>query len=202
MRPLQLLARDRRGVTIVEFGIVAPVLALLLVGGLDMAHTLYMQAALEGAVQKTARDSALESGVDPVTEAALDQKVANQVHQLHKDATFSATRRYYRTFSEVQAAKEEFYTDSNKNHTCDDGEPYEDANNNNHWDADGGDDGQGGAKDRVLYTVSISYPRMLPLATWLGFSPTVKMKATTVLENQPYADQGKYATPTWRNCTP
>ena len=196
------LARDRRGVTIVEFGIVAPVLALLLVGGLDMAHTLYMQAALEGAVQKTARDSALESGVDPVTEAALDQRVADQVHQLNKNATFAAKRRYYRTFSDANAAKEETYTDTNGNHTCDNGEPYQDINDNKHWDRDGGDEGQGGAKDRVLYTVSISYPRMLPLATWLGFSPTVDMKATTVLENQPYAEQGKYAPPTWRNCTP
>jgi Flp pilus assembly protein TadG len=196
------LARDERGVTVVEFGIVAPVLALLLVGGLDMAHSLYMQAALEGAVQKTARDSALESGVAPVTAAALDQKVADQVHQLSNQATFKATRRYYRTFSDAQAAKEETYTDTNGNHTCDGNEPYQDINNNGHWDRDGGDDGQGGAKDRTLYTVEISYPRLLPMATWLGFSPIVNMKATTVLENQPYAEQGKYAPPTWRNCTP
>jgi hypothetical protein len=37
---------------------------------------------------------------------------------------------------------------------------------------------------------------------WLGFSPTVEMKATTVLENQPYSDQATYGTPQWRNCAP
>jgi Flp pilus assembly pilin Flp len=196
------LASDRSGVTVVEFGIVAPVMGLLLVGGLDMAHTLYMRAALEGAVQKTGRDSALESGTQRNVDGALDAKVEKQVHELDRAATFKATRRYYRTFSDAAAAREEAFTDSNGNHTCDASEPYLDTNSNLHWDKDGGDDGQGGAKDRVLYTVEISYPRLLPVVGWLGFSPTVEMKATTVLENQPYSDQATYGTPQWRNCAP
>ena len=35
----------------------------------------------------------------------------------------------------------------------------------------------------------------------LGGSATTDIVATTVLMNQPYADQGSYAAPTTRNCT-
>jgi Flp pilus assembly protein TadG len=34
------LARDQRGATLVGFALVAPVLALMLVGALDVAHSL------------------------------------------------------------------------------------------------------------------------------------------------------------------
>src|SRR3546814_7855992 len=53
---------DASGNTIVEFAFVGPVLVLLLMGTLDVGHTLYMQAVLQGVMQKAARDSALESG--------------------------------------------------------------------------------------------------------------------------------------------
>ena len=42
------IAADERGVTVVEFGIVAPALFLFLIGAFDVAHTLYMRATLEG----------------------------------------------------------------------------------------------------------------------------------------------------------
>lgn len=196
------LLQDTRGATIVEFGIIAPVLSLLLVGALDIAHTLYMKAALEGAVQKAARDSALESGIARNSDGAIDAKIEKQVHELNKVATFKATRRFYRTFSDAAAARAETFTDTNGDRICNNDEPYLDVNNNNRWDKDGGDEGQGGAKDRVLYTVSIEYPRMTPLAGWIGFSPIVKQQASAVLANQPYADQARYDPPTWRNCTP
>ena len=196
------LARNTSGATVVEFALVAPVLSLLLCGALDMAHTLYMKAALEGAVQKAARDSSLESAAVGNVDGAIDATVREQVHNLHHEATFAASRRYYRTFSDAAAAKEETYTDGNGNHTCDDNEPYLDTNNNNHWDRDGADNGQGGAKDRTLYTVSITYPRLLPLATWIGLPAVVKQQASTILENQPYSEQSKYEPPIWKNCIP
>src|SRR3546814_1678686 len=63
---------DASGNTIVEFAFVGPVLVLLLMGTLDVGHTLYMQAVLQGVMQKAARDSALESGSATAQQAALD----------------------------------------------------------------------------------------------------------------------------------
>jgi Flp pilus assembly protein TadG len=200
------LARDERGGTLIEFAIVAPVMCLFLVGAFDIAHSLYMQSALEGIVQKTGRDSGLESGATTTQQAAIDAKVTSQVKLLANNATLTFARRYYRTFSAAAAARREDFADSTsgifKNNTCDNGEPYTDANNNGVWDADGGDGGQGGAKDKTVYTVQVTYPRLFPLHGFLpGLSGTQVMKANTVLQNQPYADQDSYLTTnTVRNC--
>jgi len=195
-------ARDKRGATIVEFAIVAPVMALMLLGGFDTAHSLYMRAVLQGIVQKTARDATLETATDTDAQDALDTKVKVQVKAIANNADIAITRRFYRTFSDAAAAKAETWTDTNKDGKCDNGEPFEDDNNNGVWDADGGDAGQGGAKDRTLYTVSVSYPRFFPLYRIIGGSSTTRISASTILENQPYSDQGNYSAPTVGYCNP
>lgn len=194
------LARDTRGATLVEFAFVAPVMSLLIIGGFDTAHVLYTRAILQGIVQKVARDAALETGTDAQVSAALDARVKAQVSLLVPKAQPVFTRRFYRTFSLAAAAKAESFTDTNKDGTCDAGEPYVDANNNTVWDADGGDQGQGGAKDRTLYTVTVPYTHLFPLWKFIGGSNTVNLVATTILQNQPYSDQASYGTATVRNC--
>ncbi|PCD01604.1 tight adherence protein TadE [Sphingomonas spermidinifaciens] len=195
------LARDRRGVSAVEFGFIAPTFCMVLLGIFDFGHTLYMRGALQGVVQKSARDSTLESNTTAGQQAILDARVRAQVKALANNSTVEFKRRYYRTFSDAAAASAEDWTDTNNNGRCDAGEPYEDANNNSNWDADGGNDGQGGAKDATVLTVTVTYPRMFPLLKLLGDNTAnAKIVATTVLKNQPYSDQGSYAAPTRRNC--
>lgn len=204
---LTRLLRREEGVTIVEFGLIAPALMILLLGALDIGHTLYMQSVLQGAVQKAARDGSLESasGTDPAYRNALDAMVEGQLLELNKIAKVSFKRRFYRTFSDAAAAKHEEFTDATsgpyKNGICDHGEPYVDANNNGVWDADGGDSvDHAGARDNVVYTVTISYPRMFPLDKLVGGSGVTQLSAVTVLANQPYGSQGHYTAPTVRNC--
>lgn len=193
------LIRDERGATIVEFAMVAPIMGLALLGAFDVAHTLYMRGVLQGVVQKTARDSTLETGLESTQQATLDARVRAQVEALASNATTTITRSYYRTFSNAAAARFEPWTDTDGNGTCNGGEPYEDTNNNSSWDSAGGNSGQGGAKDAVIYTVRVSYPRAFPIYNFVGGSNTTVITATTVLRNQPYGDQ---AVPTVRNCTP
>jgi Flp pilus assembly protein TadG len=192
--------RDERGATIIEFAIVAPVMGLMLLGGFDIAHSLYMRSVLQGVVQKTARDATLEGGSVAATQQALDDKVTAQVKALANNGVITIRRRYYRTFSDVAAARAETWNDLNKNNLCDNGELYEDANLNAAWDRDGGNQGQGGAKDATLYTVEVSYPRFFPLYSFIGGSTTTKISATTVLKNQPFADQESYGQMKVRNC--
>ncbi|MBU1252917.1 pilus assembly protein [Qipengyuania sp. DY56-A-20] len=195
------LVGSQTGITLVEFGIVAPVLCVMLLGAFDMAHTLYARSVLEGTLQKAARDASLEAGTDAAVRAVIDQKVRDQVAPLVGDADIRFTRRFYRTFSDAAAARAETWTDSDSNGSCDNGEPYDDENNNGVWDSDGGNDGQGGAKDATLYTVRVSYPRFFPIYNLIGGSNTARLSASTVLRNQPYGDQGSYEAPQVRNCT-
>lgn len=197
-------ANDARGATIVEFALIAPMLFVLLLGSLDVAHTLYMQAVLQGAVQKAARDSTLETaaGTPSTARDAIDAVVRHQLLALNSNATVTFNRRFYRTFSDAAAAQAETFTDTNGDGLCDSGEPFIDRNNNGVYDSDGADSvDHAGARDDVIYTVGISYPRMFPIDKLIGGRGTTSLSASTVLSNQPYGDQGSYGAPTVGHCT-
>ena len=191
------LGRDQKGAAAVEFAVVAPVMGMLLLGAFDIGHTLYMRSVLQGIVQKVARDSTLETGLATDQQTVLDNRVRAQVTALANNATVTFSRKYYRSFTNAAASQFEPFTDTNHNGTCNGGEPYQDNNDNGTWDATGGNTGSGGAKDAVLYTVTVSYPRFFPIYDFIGGSHTTVLTGSTVLRNQPYGDQ---AVPTVRNC--
>lgn len=193
------LRADARGATLVEFAFVAPVACLLLIGSLDIGHSLYMRSVLHGAVNKAGRDSSLQDGAVAANQTVIDTRVRNQVLSLARSANVEIKRRSYRSFTEAQAARPEPYSDTDGNGRCN-GEPYEDHNNNSVRDADGGDASQGGAKDTVVYTVTVSYARLFPLHGFIGGSDRVTAEAATVLTNQPYGKQGTNGTMTVRTC--
>ncbi len=192
-----LLHRDQRGMSVVEFGLIAPVFLTLLMGVLDMGHTLYMQSVLQGAMQKVGRDATLENQ----STSDLEAQVRSKVQSLQSQATVTLIPRYFKNYVTAAQATAETFTDTNGNGRCDAGEPYTDANFNNLWDPDGGNSTQGGAKDTVVLTATATYPRLFPIYRFIGISNTVTMQATTVLVNQPYGDQAQYGTnPPTRNC--
>jgi len=195
------LARDQSGATIVEFGLISTVLVTTLLGFMDLGHSLYVQSVLQGAVQKSARDATLESGKLELQQWALDDAVRERVQHLAARSTVTFSRRYFRDFTKAAQATAEPYQDINANGRCDNDEPFQDNNNNTVWDRDGGDDGQGGAKDDVVYTVRITYPRLLPIAKLVGLSENVTVEARTVLENQPFGEQGSYGSPSVGHCS-
>ncbi len=174
------MQQDRRGAAAVEFALIAPVLLLLLFGVYDLGFTLYINSMLQGSIQQAGRNSTIEGA----TTATMDQIVTDAVQSVLPSATPSFSRKSYVSFTNV--ATPEDFIDVNNNHTCDNGEAYTDSNGNNSWDADRGKIGNGGARDAVLYTVTVTYPRPFPLAGLIGFSNTVTLKTETVLRNQPY----------------
>lgn len=200
LRFLQRLRDEQRGATLIEFAIVAPVLCLMLMGAFDIAHSLYLRTVTEGIMQKAGRDSTLETSSNKSAQDALDEQVERQVHDLVKSADVKTYRRYYRSFAEAKAAKPENFNDTDGNGKCNGGEAYEDSNGNKVWDEDGGNAGQGGAKDAVYYTVKVTYDSLFPLWRMIGQSQQKTITASTILRNQPYNEQGSYTAPVWRNC--
>jgi Flp pilus assembly protein TadG len=207
IRALMRLRKDQKGAALMEFALVAPTFILLVMGGLEAGHSLYVRAVLQGAVQKAARDSALEGSVVGGVQASIDTKVRDQIFNAYNiEPTFS--RRYYRSFEKAASAQAEPFTDTpasagvagQPNGLCDRGEAFTDNNNNSTWDRDGADAGQGGPEDKVVYTATMSYPTLFGMAGLLGFSNTQTVSASTVVGNQPYGDQKSYNTPTNRNC--
>jgi len=195
---LRTLKRDDAGATLVEFAIVAPVLILMIMGILDVGHRIYATAILQGSVQKASRDASLDDGA--ANASAIDTRVKNlmlPVLQAEPISTFNFTRRNYSNFSDV--SQPEDFTDTNNDGDCNNGEPYDDVNGNDSWDADRGVSGQGNAKDAVLYTVRVTYPRLFPMAGLIGLPQEETIEASTVVRNQPFGEQS--ARGGIKNCT-
>lgn len=191
MRRRFLLRADTRGTTIVEFAVLAPTLLLLLLAGMELAYQSYLTSLLEGEVQKAARDSAIQGGGEAAV--AIDATVKRQVETVVRNATFSSQRLSYASFL---AAKPERFNDINNNNLRDPGECFDDVNGNRLWDSDPGRTGQGGASDVTIYRMTMTYPRIFPLAGLLGLSSTNSITVQTALKNQPYASQTSPATAT------
>ena len=183
------LTADSRGVTIVEFALVAPVMLLLLMGVMDLCYRLYVQSILTGAVQRAGRDSGLETGLSKVAE--IDARVVSSVRAVAKDLTWNSQRSAYSNYTAIGP---EPFTDTNDNKVRDPGECFADLNGNAQWDADPGKTGQGYANDTVVYTMNIRYPRLFPLGKMLGLPPNQDVSASTLLKNQPY-DKSSNSTP-------
>ena len=182
-RPIpRRVRRDARGVAAVEFAMVAPALLLTIMGIFDLGYNIYANTMVQGAIQRAARDSTIE-GADARLEQ-IDTTVTDAVRGVVPNATLSFSRRSYANFTDV--ARAEDFTDSDDSGSCDNGEPFEDANRNGSWDADRGAAGQGGARDAVLYSVTVTYPRGFPMANLIGLPATVTTDAITVLRSQPY----------------
>jgi len=203
-RQIAALGRNQSGTTILEFGLIAPTLCIMLVGALDFSHTLYMQSVLQGTVQKAARDGSLQqaAGNDDAARHAIDTAVRGQVLKLNKSAEVAITRRFYRSFTEAAAQSPEEFTDTDGDGICNHDEPFDDRNNNGVRDIDGADSVEhAGARDNVVYTVAINYPRMFPIDKFIGGSGTTRLTAVTVLANQPFGAQAAYGAPGVGHCT-
>lgn len=194
---MRRLAKDRDGTTLIEFAIVAPVLMLMIFGLFDVAHTQYTGSVLNGAIQKAGRDISLQSAA--ANETTIDTRVRDQVTSvMPRGSTVTIQKLSQFDFSDVNAPED--YTDLNNNGRCDAGEPYTDSNNNGSWNANRGRTGLGGARDVVVYTATVTYPRLFPLFSMIGLPANVTLRASTVLRTQPYAEQAARIT-TVRNCT-
>lgn len=187
---LRSLWRDRRGTAITEFGFVAAPFLVLTLGSYHVAYTIYAQTVFDGAVERAARISSLEGGkptdADKMVLAAIDHVVPR--------VKIKSTRTSYFDFADINRAEQ--FTDSNKNKTCDPGEPYLDENGSGKWDKDIGVTGNGGAGDVVIYSVTATYPALIRIPFVPSSWTDRTMTASAVKKNQPFGNQKKYATTT------
>ena len=195
------LRRDRRGATQIEFAIIAPVMLTLIMGLGELAYQGYVQSVLTGAIQKAGRDSSIQGASAQAT--AIDATVIAQLSQLRSGwtadctgnppanvATYCSTRKSYASFGSIAP---EPFVDSNHNGQYDAAtECFTDTNGNGTWDSDPGLNGQGGANDVTVYTITVTLPRIFPVFGLIGLSRNMTLNGSTTLKNQPWATQNVY----------
>lgn len=202
MKKLKRLNNNQDGASIMEFGLIAPVVMVMMLGTMDIGHSYFVRATLDGAMQNAARSSSLEGSATLTAQELVDMRVESSILTLAPNATITSTRRYYKTFSEAALARAETVIEppAGADLKCDPGESFMDANDNGIWDADGGSNGQGGAKDIVIIKFKVSYPRLFPMAKLLGLPANVELESNSILANQPYGEQTTFGPPVQTNC--
>lgn len=192
---LRCLRSDGRGVAAIEFALVAPVLILFMMGIGDLLYGIYVKSIVVGAVQQAGRDNTLQANAEADKTGPIDDNVMNMVRNVAPAATYTSTRLNYSNFSDV-SKPEPLSPDNGVKGAWDaNGDCFTDMNNNGIFDSDGGREGSGGANDVTKYTIVVTYPRVFPIAKFLGWSNTASITAETVMKNQPYSGQGSPPTP-------
>ncbi|MEM6585277.1 MAG: TadE family protein, partial [Pseudomonadota bacterium] len=77
---IQHLLRREEGATLTEFGLVAPIFVLMIMGVFDMAHSQYTRGMMNGAMQSAGRDLTLESAGS--LQGSIDQTVIDRVQNV------------------------------------------------------------------------------------------------------------------------
>ena len=183
------LRRDQNGTAITEFGFVAPIFLLLLMGIFDQGYALYIQSALQGAVQEGARQASLENTLFSDIEAKVNAKVRTVVPSSDPSTVISFTLdpTYYQNYNDINLPED--FTDTNSNGSYDYPECFIDRNGNRQWDQDVGVAGRGGAQDVVSIRASITFQRVFPFWKLIGQPSQQTLTATTFLRNQPFSAQ-------------
>jgi Flp pilus assembly protein TadG len=186
VRRLRQLGTERDGAAIIEFAIVAPVFLLMMLGIFDIGQMAFGKAILNGAVERAARSSTLETA----NTAAADTMVKDALKSILPGATVTSTRRSFFDFADIN--RPEKWTDTNNDGTCNNGEPYIDENRSGSWEGNIGLSGNGGAGDVVLYTVNVSYKPVFSVFLLGNVNETRTLTAVGVRKNQPFAAQAGY----------
>ena len=188
------ILRDRRGVTAVEFGLISLPLSILLMGGFDLGHQAYIRSVMQGALTDAARRASVQDPQFTASGSTTEERVTNtikdQLQAITPGATITVTESNFYDFSGI-GNPEKLMTDKNGNgeYDADDGDCFSDLNENGKYDTDTGRDGVGGANDVAFYQANIVMPRLLPVASLIGFSPDYDMTVATAVRNQPYGTQ-------------
>lgn len=182
------LVREKRGVTIVEFALVAPVLLAVIMGGYELAYQGYVQSVVEGELRKAGRSNSLERAASDDERFAIDERIRQSIMNVAPQARIATPERV--TFASYARVRSPAEPDANNNGICEPGETYEDSNRNGRWDSNSGVTNGSGAKDVIVYTVRVEYDRVFPVGSLIGLSNTVEISASTNLRIQPYDMQG------------
>lgn len=191
-RRSRLIRRDESGATLVEFGILLLPLMMVVLGFCELAYQAYVRSTLQGALNDVARISTVEDpkfgNVMTPLETRIKKRVSDRMSKLSKNGTYAFAIVNYRNFGSVGKA-EALVTDVNGNGKYDAGDCWEDTNPNKAFDLDAGKAGVGGADDVVTFDVTMTVPHLFPVMKLFGKPNTFDAKASTMVRDQPYAEQ-------------
>lgn len=179
------LLGNEDGATLMEFGLVAGPLMLILLGTIDLGYKGYTDTLIKSKVHEVARDAS----TGEMTVAQIEQAVLDGLDPiLLKDAVVTVTVRSYFDYTSI-GKPEKLTTDVDGNGEVDPGDCFIDSNENGVFDTNYGKSGTGGPDDIVSYEINVSSPRLFPLPQLFGASENMSISSSTAVRNQPFGAQ-------------
>ncbi len=188
----QRLKADRTGAAAVEFAMLILPMTTVMFATYDIAYQFYLRSVIQGALNDVARTASLEAPSLNCTGTTLVDQIQCAVKKrssvIARDASYDVVVKNYFDFSTV-GRSEKLVTDYNNNGAYDVGDCFVDLNENGVFDASAGRSGVGGADDVAFYEVTVTMPRVFPVADFMPISKNYSIRAQTALRNQPYTRQ-------------
>ena len=181
MRILSALRKSERGVTAVEFAMIALPMLTLIMGSIEFGINMFAKANLDGALREAAR---MSTTGDPAITGAngelIDAFVRDRVAIV--GGTVAIDKQFYDRMDQVGQPEKKLSGGANPPY-C-----FEDVNGNRTWDLDPGRSGIGGAEDIVNYRVNLTYPALFPLITrTVTGKSQMRLSSEISLRNEPFA---------------
>jgi len=184
--------RRSEGTAAIEFAFIASILALLIIGTMEVARILFATSVLEGGLREAARFGITGQELDQdAREARVVEIVrahgAGVVNVTAEDVKFKS----YDNFSSIGVPEPFVDSDDggpNDNGTYDSGEAFTDVNCNGNWDPDQGQPGMGAGNEVALYIVDYDLPLMTGMfSTAMGQDGKFKIVASVAVRNEPFS---------------
>ncbi len=181
------LQRCRSGATAVEFAFAMPILAMALVGLLELAMILFVTTLMEGGLREASRfgiTGFIPAGI--TREQRIRDIISEHTIGLVDVAQADITTIIYPDFGDI--GQPEPYTDDGPaNGAYDIGETFVDINGNGQWDADMGTSGAGGPGDIVVYNIAYDLELLTDLLDALiGENGAIRLSASAAVQNEPF----------------
>lgn len=188
LKRLQRLRDCRRGITVIEFAIAAPVVFATVAGVLELALVMFVMTLSEGALREASRFSI--TGFTPpgmTREDRILEILGDHTIGLVDMTEATVTYKVYPSFDDI--GKPEPFTDNAPaNGSYDAGEAFQDINGNGQWDADMGAAGLGGPSEIVLYTIEFDWALLTPLVSpFMGTNGKMTMTSSVAVKNEPFS---------------
>ena len=185
-RFLTRFRRDEKGLTAVEFALVAPVMLYMVIGMAELGCAAAAQSILDDATFVGSRVGKTGYSATGQTQAqTITAGIKKAASALLDPAKITLTSVAYPDYSYL---KPEPFTDTNKNGKWDSGEAYTDVNGNGKYDDGAGTAGTGAASEIVVYTATYNWKLMTPgMSKFIGAGGVLPLKSRVVVKNEPYS---------------
>jgi Flp pilus assembly protein TadG len=184
-----LILKESDGSTLLEFGVLSPILFALTIGTIDLGSMLFTWTLMESSLREAARFGI--TGAEPGGDSNRLTHIKSIIDErtLHM-VTLEDARLEIRSYPTAQDLdKTEAFDDTGPaNGQYDSGEAFTDCNGNGSWDTDRGrPDSAGGSGQIVVYTLEYDYPLLTPLLSeMISETGKVTLSATVTVRNEPW----------------